>query len=56
MDTTDTILGALAATSIGICCICIMGFVYCKKRPSLKQSRSDNELSIMIDQSTQVSS
>lgn len=50
MDTTDTILGALAGTSIGVCFLCIVAFVCCKKRPTLKPSRSDNELSNMIDQ------
>jgi len=50
MDTTDTILGTLAASSIGLCCFCIVGFIFCKKRPTLKPSRSDNELSNMIQQ------
>lgn len=50
MDTTDTILGALAGSSMALCFLCILSFVCCKKRPALKPSRSDNELSTMIDQ------
>ena len=51
MDTTDTILGSCAAAALAICAICVGVNAWRSGRwtPTLKASRSDTDLTSMLE-------
>jgi hypothetical protein len=56
-DVTDTALGASAAVGLALCAVCALGYAWkTSRRPQMKPSRSDNDLTSILDNSIPSSS
>ena len=57
MDTTDTALAVSAALGLAFCAACALGYAWrTSRRPQMKPSRSDTDLTLILQNSIPSSS